>query len=80
MLQRDMYFGRIDFQEEDEKNVEKIYIGKFSLTDDEGQYLVFDWRANICSLFYENEIGNVFYDAPDGRIYGDMSKKRQFEI
>ncbi|HQM95836.1 MAG TPA: AAA family ATPase [Clostridia bacterium] len=80
MLQRDMYFGRIDFQEEDEKNVEKIYIGKFSLTDDEGQYLVFDWRANICSLFYENEIGHVFYDAPDGRIYGDMSKKRQFEI
>jgi len=80
MLQRDMYFGRIDFQEEDENTSEKIYIGKFSFTDDEGQYLVFDWRANICSLFYENEIGHVFYDAPDGRIFGNMSKKRQFEI
>lgn len=55
--------------------LKKIYIGKFSFTDDEGQYLVFDWRANICSLFYENEIGHVFYDAPDGRIFGNMSKK-----
>ncbi|MFA5341430.1 MAG: hypothetical protein WC332_06615, partial [Clostridia bacterium] len=80
MLQRDMYFGRIDFLEENEKDIERIYIGKFSFTDDSGQYLVFDWRANICSLFYENEIGDVHYDAPDGRIYGNMSKKRQFEI
>lgn len=80
LLQRSMYFGRIDFQEQDQEDVEKIYIGKFSLTDDEGQYLVFDWRANICSLFYENELGNVYYDAPDGRIYGEMSKKRQFDI
>lgn len=80
LLQRDMYFGRIDFQEESEDKVEKIYIGKFSFTDDFGQYVVFDWRANICSLFYENEIGRVYYDAPDGRIYGDIFKKRQFEI
>ena len=47
LLQRDMYFGRIDFQEESEDKVEKIYIGKFSFTDDFGQYVVFDWRANI---------------------------------
>ncbi len=80
LLHRDMYFGRIDFQEEDYPELEKIYIGKFSFTDDEGQYLVFDWRANICSLFYENELGQVSYEAPGGMIQGEMSKKRQYEI
>ncbi|MFA7674251.1 MAG: UvrD-helicase domain-containing protein, partial [Clostridia bacterium] len=80
LLKRDLYFGRIDFKEETEPESESIYIGKCSFIDNDGGYLVYDWRANICSLFYENEIGNVNYEAPDGIISGLISKKRQYEI
>jgi DNA helicase-2/ATP-dependent DNA helicase PcrA len=80
LLKRDLYFGRIDFKEETEPESEKIYIGKCSFIDNDGEYLVYDWRANICSLFYENEIGDVSYEAPVGIISGSMSKKRQYEI
>ncbi|MFA7672499.1 MAG: UvrD-helicase domain-containing protein [Clostridia bacterium] len=80
LLKRDLYFGRIDFKEETEPESENIYIGKCSFIDNNGEYLVYDWRANICSLFYENEIGDVSYEAPVGIISGSMSKKRQYEI
>ena len=44
MLQRDMYFGRIDFQEEDENTSEKYILENLVLQMMKEQYL-FDWRA-----------------------------------
>lgn len=75
------YFARIDFQFEDEAEAEQIYIGRSSLIDErEVEIQVYDWRSPLASVFYRFGVGNAFYDAPNGRISGKVSLKRQFEI
>lgn len=75
------YFARIDFQFEDEGEAEQIYIGRASLIDDEDiQIYVYDWRSPLASVFYRFGVGKAFYDAPNGKISGEVSLKRQFEI
>ncbi len=75
------YFARIDFRFEDEEEFEKIYIGRSSLKKDStNQFFVYDWRSPIASVFYRFVLGQVFYDAPGGRITGQVSLKRQYEI
>ena len=74
------YFARIDFEYE-EGDVEKIYIGRRALSDRKTKDpLIFDWRAPISSVFYRFMSGPAFYDAPYGRIEGELLLKRQFEI
>ena len=41
---------------------------------------IYDWRSPIASVFYRFLTGPVFYDAPSGRINGEVNLKRQFEI
>ncbi len=74
------YFARIDFQMEEDPDPMKIYIGRFSFWDDAGEFEVFDWRAPISEMYYEYEYGNAHYDAPMGRIEGQLVCKRQYKI
>ena len=75
------YFDRIDFLEDGEDKVEKIYIGINNLISDENSsILVYDWRAPISSMFYDHETGPCSYMSPMGTIYGRMLLKRQFKI
>ncbi len=75
------YFARIDFKFDDEDTFEKIYIGRSSLKkDDTNEFYVYDWRSPIASVFYRFVLGQVFYDAPGGRITGEVNLKRQYEI
>lgn len=75
------YFGRIDFQEDGEKEVEQIYIGIASLMDQKDEnFLIYDWRAPISSLYYDYAPGRVQFDSPHATIKGEMSLKRQFVI
>ncbi|MDR0406185.1 MAG: helicase, partial [Clostridiales bacterium] len=75
------YFARIDFKFDDEEDFEKIYIGRFSLRSaDTNEAFVYDWRAPIASMFYRFATGAAFYDAPAGRITGEIGLKRQYEI
>ncbi|MBN7772848.1 HelD family protein [Clostridium aminobutyricum] len=75
------YFARIDFQFEGENEVDQIYIGRTSLIDEtDVQIYVYDWRSPLASVFYRFGVGKAFYDAPNGRISGEVSLKRQFEI
>ncbi|MFZ7121119.1 MAG: HelD family protein [Eubacteriaceae bacterium] len=75
------YFARIDFKFDDEDIFEKIYIGRSSLEKDKSyEMYVYDWRAPIASVFYRFVMGKVFYDAPMGRITGEVNLKRQYEI
>lgn len=75
------YFARIDFKFEDEETPEKIYIGRFSLSkDDSADMCVYDWRSPIAGVFYRFASGPAYYDAPIGRIYGEITLKRQYEI
>lgn len=81
MLLKSAYFARIDFCSEGKERYEKIYIGRGMLsTDIEKGIHIFDWRSPIASLFYRFETGNAYYDAPGGRIAGDIGLKRQYEI
>ncbi|MDQ1910030.1 RNA polymerase recycling motor HelD [Paenibacillus sp. GD4] len=75
------YFGRIDFQEDGEPRSEAIYVGVGSLLNQEGdQFLIYDWRAPVSSLYYDYPPGPAQYDTPGGTITGSMELKRQFII
>ncbi|KHD85339.1 helicase UvrD [Heyndrickxia ginsengihumi] len=72
------YFARVDFHEGEEPP-ESIYIGISSYLDGD-EYLVYDWRAPISSIYYDGVPGPVSYQAPDGVREGIMDLKRQFLI
>lgn len=75
------YFARIDFKFDDEEDFEKIYIGRSSLRKNNYQEMfVYDWRSPIASIFYRFMTGEAFYDAPCGRVTGELNLKRQYEI
>ena len=74
------YFARIDFKRDNEKNLEKIYIGKVGVTDEENNIVTVDWRAPISSIYYDSNIGRTKYIAPEGICEGELLLKRQFNI
>ena len=75
------YFARIDFKADDEEEERKYYLGISNLSDDKHPVpYICDWRAPVASMYYDFEIGEAFYDAPMGRICGNISKKRQISV
>ncbi|UVI28834.1 RNA polymerase recycling motor HelD [Paenibacillus spongiae] len=75
------YFGRVDFQEDGLNASEQVYIGVSSFIDNDGlNFLIYDWRSPIASLYYDYPPGRASYDTPAGRIEGTMELKRQFQI
>ena len=81
------FFGRIDFIEKSPGSestpngtTEKIVIGLYSLKNEKGELLVHDWRAPVCSLYYDAMPGTVSYDSPSGVISGQMTLKRQYRM
>lgn len=80
-LKNQPYFGRVDFQEEGSEEIEKIYIGTSSLMDEEEKdFLIYDWRAPISSIYYDYAPGPVEYRTEEETVNGDMSLKRQYMI
>ncbi len=74
------YFARIDFQESHSTIKETYYIGKVGLHDYDNNLITIDWRAPVASLYYDSNIGNTSYVAPEGIINGNLSLKRQYNI
>lgn len=75
------YFARVDFKIEGALKPKSIYIGLKTLRDPESFELhVCDWRAPVASLFYEDFDGKAFYEAPKGKITGDLLLKRQYKF
>lgn len=74
------YFGRFDFKGKDERAFTPYYIGLGLVQDETKNNLVYDWRADICSLYYDDKFGETSYICPDGEIEGTVSLKRQFKI
>lgn len=80
-LQKTPYFGRIDFKEEGEPEKEAVYIGISTLTDASGEeFLVYDWRAPVSSVYYDHEPGPAEYSTPGGTVKGALEKKWQYQI
>ena len=80
LLKKNAYFGRLDFIEEDYSDTDKIYIGTSTLDSTDGDIIIYDWRAAICSMFYEQEKGNSFFKSPEGTVNGEILLKRQYRI
>ncbi|HJF31767.1 MAG TPA: UvrD-helicase domain-containing protein [Sporosarcina psychrophila] len=75
------YFGRIDFIEEGESIQEQIYIGISTLTDASGEeFLIYDWRAPVSSVYYDYQPGPAQYAAPGGIFQGTLENKWQYLI
>ncbi|WFB57052.1 UvrD-helicase domain-containing protein [Paenibacillus sp. BR1-192] len=76
------YFGRVDFRTNEPKEEEgAYYIGTHSFTNPESQeHLIYDWRSPVASLFYDYNAGPASYEAPMGRLQGEITVKRQYKI
>lgn len=58
----------------------KHYLGISNLINDNFDFLVYDWRAPISSMFYDYEIGEAEYKCPEGTVEGKLTLKRQYKI
>ena len=76
-IQNKPYFGRIDFLSNNKKD--EVYIGITNVEKDL-EYYVYDWRSPICSMFYDYGVGSASYEAPEGKIDGEITLKRQYQI
>ncbi|QSS99988.1 UvrD-helicase domain-containing protein [Pontibacillus sp. ALD_SL1] len=80
-MEHSPYFGRVDFTEDNEQETDQVYIGISSLMDrNDENFLVYDWRAPISSLYYDYSPGPAEYETPEGTIEGNMDVKRQYII
>lgn len=83
LLQKEPYFGRLDFQEDGTAAPVPLYIGKRGLNraDTDDPWII-DWRAPVASLFYSFTGGDepVTYEAPDGPVQGVVHLKRNLAI
>lgn len=81
-LEKTPYFARLDFEEQGEGKKETVYIGlsSFTDTDDENNFLIYDWRAPISSIYYDGNLGEVEYETPDGMQKVNLYLKRQFLV
>lgn len=75
------YFARIDFLFDGEESPEALYIGLGNLMDDDSfEVYIYDWRAPVASMYYDFEIGSAYYEAPDGKITGNITQRRQLRV
>lgn len=80
-LKQSPYFGRVDFLEEGQSRAESIYLGISSLYDEEEmEFLIYDWRAPVSSLYYDYAPGPARYETPGGTVSGTVELKRQYTI
>ncbi|MGG4103456.1 UvrD-helicase domain-containing protein [Paenibacillus lautus] len=75
------YFGRVDFRTNETLEGGAYYIGIHSFTDGGSQeHFIYDWRSPVASLFYDYNVGPASYEAPMGRMQGEITVKRQYKI
>mgnify|MGYP000011291089 FL=1 len=75
------FFGRVDFVYDGDDEPEPFYIGIANFAEKTGmQPLIYDWRAPVSSLFYDYDKGPASYEAPAGRLDGEILSKWQFKI
>lgn len=80
-LRKSPYFGRIQIKEPGTNEVATLYIGVASLMNsDKTDFLVYDWRAPISSVYYNGTLGPVTYQTPSGPRTVELVQKRQFTI
>jgi len=74
------YFARIDFTPEGKDSSASVYIGLGTVLDDNKKVKVCDWRAPICSMYYDYDLGPAKFKNGQDTTYGKISLKRQYKI
>ena len=74
------YFAHLDFVPEGGQP-ETHYIGRWGVVKmPEMDIRVVDWRSPIANLYYSGQIGPMDYEAPDGRVKGELTLKRMLTV
>ena len=80
MARRQAYFARLDFTETD-RTQETYYLGRWGVLDPQTlDPVVIDWRSPVANLYYSGQIGPMDYEAPDGRVRGELTLKRMLTV
>lgn len=79
-MEKKPYFARVDLIEQGEDKKETIYIGLATFSNGPDEFLVYDWRAPISSVYYDGGLGKTTYATPDGEREVDVVLKRQFMV
>lgn len=75
------FFGRVDFIYDGDDEAETFHIGIGNFSEKRGGIpLIYDWRAPVSGLFYDYDRGPASYEAPSGRMHGEISSKWQYKI
>ena len=74
------YFARLDFTPSG-RAPETWYLGRWGVLDPVALTpVVVDWRSPVANLYYSGQIGKMDYEAPDGRVEGELTLKRMLTV
>ena len=74
------YFARLDFIPAGH-SPETWYLGRWGVLDPATMHpVVVDWRSPVANLYYSGQIGPMDYEAPDGRVAGELTLKRMLTV
>ena len=74
------YFARLDFIPAG-CGPETWYLGRWGVLDPVTlDPVVVDWRSPVANLYYSGQIGPMDYEAPDGRVEGELTLKRMLTV
>ena len=74
------YFARLDFIPAG-SSPETWYLGRWGVLDPVALTpVVVDWRSPVANLYYSGQIGKMDYEAPDGRVEGELTLKRMLTV
>ena len=74
------YFARLDFTPHDGRP-ETHYLGRWGVHDSSTlDVAVVDWRSPVANLYYSGQVGPMDYEAPDGRVQGELTLKRMLTV
>lgn len=80
MARRQPFFSRLDFIPKGGEP-ETHYIGRWGvLKTPKYSVEVVDWRSPVANLYYSGQVGPMAYEAPDGRVEGELTLKRMITI
>lgn len=80
MARGQAYFARLDFTGKGAKP-ETYYLGRWGVLNPVTlEPVVVDWRSPVANLYYSGQIGPMDYEAPDGRVTGELTLKRMLTV
>ena len=80
MARGQAYIARLDFTPAG-SHPETWYQGRWGVLDPVALTpVVVDWRSPVANLYYSGQIGKMDYEAPDGRVEGELTLKRMLTV